>query len=108
MADLGDDPNFYEDILLPLGCDLVWGFSLEPWDQTGGSAAFILNGVSYTMTVTVSFDGDDPQSAFQVHLTPTQLATAGAAAGVVFSYVVRGTMSDGSIQPLGYGELVFT
>lgn len=105
--DFDDDPNTYEDILVPAACDLIWAFSLEPWDQTGGSAVFVMNGVSYAMTIVVTDTGDDKVSEFSIRITPSTLATAGAVSGTVFNYLVRATMTNGQVQQLGYGTVVF-
>jgi len=106
-VDLADDPNIYEDLTVAVGCDLVWGFSLEPWDATGTTASFIVGGTPFAMTITVLDDGFSNTSSFDVHLSPAQLATLGLnVSAALADYVVRWTASDGSIQQLGYGKVL--
>ena len=103
--DFGEsDQNAYEDITVPVGCDLSWAFSLEPWDATGTSASFVVNGITFAMVITVTADGDDPVSAFAAHLTPAQCLTRLVLGfGNTVPYVVRWTDSLGKVWPLGYG-----
>lgn len=109
-----DDPNVYLDIEVPSGCDLVWGFQLEPWDGTGTTANFnvTVNGstTSYAMTVTVMNGGtQDAVTQFSIHLTPAQLATLGlTTAGNTATYNVRWMDSNSAVWGLGYGMVVAT
>lgn len=106
--DLNDDPNQYEDITVPVGCDLVWGFSLEPWDANGATCVFLVEVTnSYPVTVDIGGEDDDPISSFFVHLTPAQLATLKLnVPGALASYVVQITNTDGTVQQIGHGLIL--
>lgn len=108
MADLFDDPDQYDDIPVRIGCDLVWGFSLEPWNADGTTAVFRINDTDdFDVTIEVTGEGVDSVSEFSVHLTPAQLATLGLdVRGVIKNYVVLETMADDSVIPIGNGSVM--
>jgi hypothetical protein len=102
-----DSPNVSEDITVPVGCDLNWAFSLEPWSTVGTTASFIAGGTPFAMVTSDAEGADDTTSSFSVHLTPAQMVTLGLnVSGNTQNYVVQQTMTDGSIWPLGYGVIL--
>lgn len=107
MADLGVDFNQYEDITVPVGCDMQWGFIWEPLDATGTSAVFLAGGNSYTVVITITNAGDDASSQFQVHLTPSQLAALGLnVSGTTVGYTIQWTDTTGAVNGFGYGTIL--
>lgn len=108
--DLGENVDFYDDITVPIGCDLIWSFSLAPWDATATTAAFIAttpDGVDHSLSMTIAVSQEiDTESTFTIHQTAAQLAALGATAGTLWSYRVRWTDTAGVVWPLGYGKLV--
>ena len=102
-----DDPNQYEDVTVAVGCDLVWGFTIQPWDATGTTAVFTLGGSPFSVVVSVDTSGQDALSTFSVHLIPAQLASVGLnVSGATANYTVRETMTDGSVIQIGNGVIL--
>ena len=107
--DLFDDPDSYEDLTVPLGTDLSWGFSLQPWDATGATttATFIVGLSSFAMTVSMTNDGFTTTTLYQVHLTPTQLAALDLnVSGAQATYVVHWVDTLGATWQLGNGTIL--
>ena len=105
MTDLFDDVDVYEDISFAEGCHLIWGFTLEPWDVTGSTVVFILNGTPFTMSTEVVGES----SQFSITLTPVQTSSlALVKRGDIGSYVVRETFPDGTVQQISNGEVIVT
>lgn len=109
MTDLFDDPDLYDDITPAAGCDLVWGFDLSPWDATGASASFVVGSNSYAVAITVTGDGTDKISTFQVHLTPAQMVSLGlTAVSASASYAILYTDALGVVSRIGHGTILVT
>jgi hypothetical protein len=114
VSDLGTDPNIYEDITVPVGCSLEWGFQLEPWDATGALAATFTvfpSGASmpssYDMVVTVTTEADDALTQYYISLTAAQLALINMdVQGMTALYNVRWTDTLGGVWALGYGMIL--
>lgn len=105
MTDLFDDPDQYEDVEFAASTCLVWGFTLNPFDATGSTVAFILNGTSFPMTFTLDDFGGTIFGP--VSLSPTQTAAVGLVnKGDLGSYVVFITYATGVIQRIGHGEVL--
>jgi hypothetical protein len=68
--------DFIDDISIPTGCDLWYSFSVQPVDLTGCSAQFIATFGTFTVTLTVTADGDQPVTTFLVQLANALLPAA--------------------------------
>ena len=68
--------DFIDDISVPTGCDLWYSFSVQPVDLTGCSAQFITTFGTFTCTLAVTADGDQPVTTFTVQIPNAMLPAA--------------------------------
>jgi hypothetical protein len=69
--------DFLDDITIPTGCDLYYSFSVQPVDLTGCSAQFITTFGTFSVTLTVTADGDQPVTTFLVQIPSASLPVPG-------------------------------
>lgn len=99
------ETDFQDDIVLPVGCDLFYSFSIQPLDVTGCTAEFITGATgSYTVALSVVVEGDQPVSTFTVDVPPGSLP----AVSTLDSWKIRVTFPGGQVLPYGHGGLLFT
>lgn len=93
--------DFTDDITVPSGCDLFYAFEIQPFDGTGCTAAFITDFGTFTVTLTVVVEGDQPVTTFSVYIAHGSLAPAG-----VHNWKIRVTFPGGQVLPYGNGGLL--
>lgn len=92
--------DFLDDIGIPSGTDLYYSFSLQPVDLTGCAAQFITTFGTFTVTLSITADGDQPVSQFLVQIPNASLPVPG-----FYTWKIQVTWPGGPTLQYGHGGL---
>jgi hypothetical protein len=96
--------NFTEDIRSPVGCDLFYGFTIEPLDLTGCTSSFVTDFGTFAGTITVVNAGT-PDATSTVSLDIPAVTMAAILPGV-YAWRNLVTFPTGQILPYGNGSIL--
>ena len=91
--------DFQDDIVVPVGTDMSYNFSVTPLDVTGCTAQFITSFGTFPVTLTVMVEGDLSVSAFYVTIPNASLPVAG-----VYTWKILVTWPFSPTVKLQYGH----
>lgn len=90
--------DFSDDITLPLGCDLSYAYSLQPFDGTGCTAQFITDVGTFSVAIAVDVEGDQSVTTFTVAEPANSFTVPG-----LYAWKLRVTFPGGQVLPYGHG-----
>ena len=101
---MADDTDFTKDLVVVSGCDLLWAFSLQPFDGTGCSASFVTDFGTFAATIDVDTFADQALTTFTVSIPAASLSSV--VKDVVHTWRMLVTFSGGQVLPFGHGGLL--